>query len=257
MRSTAFERADVALGPPRPLPVLRHAAVRRRPVLRELRAAARRSRGPVSGGACPRCGTAHSAGQRYCLDCGLPLTSRRTGRRRTHGIGSADGWVWRVLFLLLLGTLGALAAVVVARGGKTETVVATRVRLAHVVRQPVQTTPLAPTLPAATAPPIAAPPTRAPRRSALTPWPEADGYTVVLESVPAADGATARRAARQALAKGLEQVGIIDSKEFASLAPGYLVVFTGVFDSAASAADHIDDARNAGFQSAYERQITR
>jgi hypothetical protein len=165
--------------------------------------------------------------------------------------------VWRVLLLLLLGTIGALAAVVVARGGKTETVVATRVRLAHVTRQPAQTTPLALTPPAATAPPIAAPPAGAPRRSALTPWPEADGYTVVLESVPATDGATARRAARTALANGLQQVGIIDSKEFSSLAPGYLVVFTGVFDSAASAADHIDDARKAGFQSAYERQITR
>ncbi len=213
----------------------------------------------MSGGACPRCGAAHSAGQRYCLDCGLPLTSRQTFVSRRRRIGSPDGWVWRVLFLLLLGTVGALAAVVFARGGKTETVVATRVRLAHVVRQPAQTTPLTPTptLPVATAPPVAAPPTGTPRRSALTPWPEADGYTVVLESVPAADGATARRAARHALAKGLQQVGIIDSKEFASLAPGYLVVFTGVFDSAASAADHIDDARNAGFQSAYERQIAR
>jgi hypothetical protein len=165
--------------------------------------------------------------------------------------------VWRVLFLLLLGTLGALAAVVVARGGKTEAIVATRVRFAHVVRQPAQTTPVTPTLPVATTPPIAAPPAGAPKRSGLTPWPEADGYTVVLESVPATDGATARLAARRALAKGLAQVGIIDSKGFASLAPGYLVVFTGVFDSAASAADHIDEARNAGFQSAYERQIAR
>jgi hypothetical protein len=214
----------------------------------------------VTGGApgsCPRCGAAHAPGQEYCLDCGAPLTSRRTLGSRTDAFGSPENWVWPVLILLVLGTLGALTAVVVARGGDTETTVATRVRLVHLVRKPAPTTTVAPTRPPATAPPIAAPSARASRRSALTAWPQADGYTVVLESVPAADATTARQAARRALAKGLSPVGIIDSKGFASLAPGYLVVFTGVYDSAASAAAHIADARRAGFQSAYERRVSR
>jgi hypothetical protein len=170
---------------------------------------------------------------------------------------SSEAWVWPALVFLILAALGALAAVVVARGGETETVVATRVRLVHVVRRPVQTTQLVPTLPIVTTASTPTPSGSTPN-SGLTAWPEADGYTVVLESVPAADGAAAaRQSARRALAKGLSQVGVIDSKEFSSLAPGYLVVFTGVFDSAASAADHIADARGAGFHSAYERQIAR
>jgi hypothetical protein len=165
--------------------------------------------------------------------------------------------VWPVLLLLVLGTLGALAAVAVARGEETETLVATRVRLVHRVPRPAPiTTAVIPTRPA-NVEPLVQPPPRARNRSGLTQWPRADGYTVVLESVPTADAATARQAARRALAKGLTHVGIIDSQRFASLAPGFLVVFTGVFDSAASAAEHIADARRAGFQSAYEREISR
>ena len=214
--------------------------------------------GPVNGrasGSCPRCGAAQTPGQRYCLDCGLPLGSGPT-LRRTRGVRSPGSWVWPVLLLLVLGTLGALAAVAVARGGKTETLVATRVRLVHLRRPAPATTAVVPTRPA-NVEPLVQPPPRARNRSALTQWPRADGYTVVLESVPTADAATARQAARRALAKGLTQVGIIDSRRFSSLAPGFLVVFTGVFDSAASAAEHIADARRAGFQSAYEREISR
>src|SRR4029078_10719350 len=97
---------------------------------------------------------------------------------------------------------------------------ATRVRFAHVVRQPAQTTPVTPTLPVATTPPLAPPPAGAPRRPGLPPWPEADGYPVVLESVPATDGATARLAARRALAKGRSRGGVIRSKGFARRAAG-------------------------------------
>jgi hypothetical protein len=174
-----------------------------------------------------------------------------------RGVRSPGSWVWPVLLLLVLGTLGALAAVAVARGDETETVVATRVRVVHLVRRPAPTTTaLVPTRPA-NVEPLVQPTVRARNRPALIQWPRADGYTVVLESVRATDAATARQAARRALAKGLTHVGIIDSRRFSSLAPGFLVVFTGVFDSAASAAGHIAEARGAGFQSAYEREISR
>lgn len=209
-----------------------------------------------ASGSCPRCGAAHTPGQRYCLDCGLPLGSGPSPPR-TRGVRSPGSWVWPVLLLLVLGTLGALAAVAIARGEETETLVATRLRLVHLVPRPAPTTTaVVPTRPA-NVEPLVQPPARARNRSALTQWPRADGYTVVLESVSATDAATARQAARRALAKGLTQVGIIDSQRFPSLAPGFLVVFTGVFDSAASAAEHVADARRAGFQSAYEREISR
>ena len=44
-------------------------------------------------------------------------------------------------------------------------------------------------------------------------------------------------------------MGILDSKDFAGLHPGYFVVFSGVYDSNAAAATHISQAETAGFTS--------
>ena len=46
---------------------------------------------------------------------------------------------------------------------------------------------------------------------------------------------------------GLHQVGILDSSRYASLQPGYLVVFTGIYGSRSDADASVSTARQAGF----------
>ena len=55
----------------------------------------------------------------------------------------------------------------------------------------------------------------------------------------------------------LNQVGVIDSSRFASLQPGYYVVFTGVYGSKADADAAVATVRQAGFAGAYSREIAR
>jgi hypothetical protein len=95
--------------------------------------------------------------------------------------------------------------------------------------------------------------------SGLAPWPAGrNGYTVVIESLPAGGGgeAEALRKARQAAAAGLPQVGVLDSGRFSSLHPGYAVVFSGIYASSSQAQAAAQAAAAKGFLSAYARQIT-
>src|SRR5581483_7648526 len=102
------------------------------------------------------------------------------------------------------------------------------------------------------------PGTSSARNAPLT-WPAAEsGWTIVLVSYPRTTGhdpalATATRAAKA----GLPQVGVLDSSLFASLQPGYDVVFTGIYASKDAADAAVATARSAGFGGAYSRQITR
>lgn len=210
-------------------------------------------------GVCSRCGTAYAAGAEYCLDCGRGLPRRTT---------SFDGLRTRyrpnpalvALVLLILAALGALVAVVVSRGGvERETFVATHLPARTVVqRRPIfGTDTVVPT----TVPPVVtttAPPTTAsPRATTLRRWSAADGYTVVLASIPRANGrSSAVQVAKRALAKGLATVGVLDTKDFSSLHPGYFVVFSGYYRSNATASAHVSQAEAAGFP-AYARRITR
>jgi hypothetical protein len=200
--------------------------------------------------ACPRCGASAHANQEYCLDCGLALRPERP--RRWTGIG--DRTLLAVV-LLVLGAFGALAAVAVGRSGSTGTIVATQVRrVAAPVRAP--SLPVIPTTTAAAVPPTL--PTTTQAASPLTAWTLADGYTVVLVTLPRADGrARAEDEAKLAIAKGLTDVGVIDSNEYSGLSPGYFVVFSGAFRTGAAADGHLAAADAAGFHSAYERHITR
>ena len=112
-----------------------------------------------------------------------------------------------------------------------------------------------PVLPVVTA---TTPAPTAPGTTTLTRWNVADGYTLVLASVPNANGrASAVQIARRALDQGLPDVGILDSTTFSGLAPGFFVVFTGIYTSNADAAARLTQARTAGFTAAYVRRITR
>jgi hypothetical protein len=76
-------------------------------------------------------------------------------------------------------------------------------------------------------------------------WPAGeDGWTIALASLPQTAGrrpAVAR--ATQARRRGLSSVGILDSSQYASLHPGYWVVFTGVFGTEAEATSALQPAR--------------
>ncbi len=80
----------------------------------------------------------------------------------------------------------------------------------------------------------------------------------MLVSYPKTTGAaSARDKAARAAKAGLADAGVLDSSNYASLQPGYLVVFTGVYASKADADAAVSTARQAGFAGAYSRQIAR
>lgn len=211
---------------------------------------------------CPRCGAELAPRQAYCVDCGAETAPANPRARRARVPGGSR--VWSLLGLLVLAAVGALVAITVSRGSDSEVLVATRYRVAH---GPARTRPVTTTTPVATTTlpdvrpvvPLTRPKANARKRtSKLTTWRAADAYTVVLASLPSVSGRTlAVATAKTALTKGLRTVGILDSKRFSSLHPGYLVVFTGTFESNAAAQRRVAEAKAAGFGSAYARQITR
>jgi hypothetical protein len=191
---------------------------------------------------CPRCGAPRDAAAAHCIECGLRLPELRGGvasfrRRWLRRIGWYPGdWVWAPLAALVLATAGAATAVVVS----------THRRISS-----------APLVATSAAPASGARVSRA-ANGHLT-WPaRRSGWTVVLSSYPepkgrAAAGATALRAARAKLV----QVGTLDSSNYASLNPGYAVVFSGIYGSSAAAQAALEHARQAGFRAAHFAQIAR
>ena len=210
-------------------------------------------------GTCPRCGASAAPDQEYCLECGLrlPFTGSRFVRRRRPWYAAPA--LWSLLALRLLAAIGTAVAVAVTNGDEEEqTLTAT----APPARAPAPTTTTAPE-PTTTAP--ATPPPGAPTTSVpSTPvqqrpidWPDQDGYTIVLESIPTSSSKQrALDTARRAIRAGLADVGVLASSNYASLQPGYYVVFAGVYDSTSQAVDELPAANDAGFQ-AYVRPVSR
>jgi hypothetical protein len=113
---------------------------------------------------------------------------------------------------------------------------------------PTVTDPTAGAIPSSAAPP--------PAGAIQSGWPASvAGFTVALASDK--NEADARHAAGQAAHRGLPSVGFLWSSEYHSLRPDYWFVFSGVYDSAAEAADHVAAARAAGFAGAYPRRVAR
>jgi ABC-type transport system substrate-binding protein len=69
--------------------------------------------------------------------------------------------------------------------------------------------------------------------TALAPWPAGtDAWSIVLTSMPKSQGyAAARAIATEAVQRGLLRVGVLDSSRYASLHPGYWIVFAGVYET--------------------------
>jgi cell division septation protein DedD len=211
---------------------------------------------------CASCGTPAEAGQEYCLRCGTRITPAR--RLSTFGyawerrLGRYPGdWVFASLLLLLVAAGSATAGIVAGRDTGAASAARTVVATSPVV--PAPPAPPAPTEPTTTA---AAPrPTPRPTPKANpgpAAWPARNGYTVVIASIPARGTglADATAKAKEALGRGISGAGVLDSGKFASLHPGYYVVFAGVYaslDQAQSAARSIASK----YPNAYARQVTR
>jgi hypothetical protein len=235
----------------------------------------RRNAIEAAEGTCPRCGTVRERDQRYCLECGLQLpavsgTLPRLRRAWMRRVGWYPGdWVWISLLTLLVAAGGAASSIVLTVQRHTDeghTFAATTASpVTDPTNVPTATTTVprnTNTLPTAPEPTTTAPTTkpkpRGPANGRLA-WPAREnGWTIVLVSYPKTNGrpsalATASKAARARL----HQVGILDSSKFASLQPGYLVVFTGIYGTKDDADAAVSTARQAGFGGAYSRQIAR
>ena len=221
----------------------------------------------AADGACPRCGSARAVDQRYCLECGLELpvvtgTLPRLRRTWIRRLGWYPGdWVWVSLVMLAVTAVGTAGAIAISKergsGGQTLTALA-NVSVVEPIAVPTATTPgNASTLP--TAPEPTTPGATSSKPNGRTVWPKNEnGWTIVLVSYPKANGRpSALDTATKAAKAGLPQVGILDSGSFASLQPGYFVVFTGIYGSRNDADAAVATTRQAGFGGAYSRQIAR
>ena len=217
---------------------------------------------------CPRCGASVQAGQEYCLECGgrLGLADRGATARASSAVASRYGWAGQWLVPALLGLLVALvgtgAAIAISGEGDEPEAISVATGGSRTVTDPAETltapeptTAAARTAPAPTRPTTTAPPPR-PRNPAAIVWPrDRRGWTIVLLSLPTSNGrAAANEQATRARQRGLRRVGVLDSSRYASLHPGYYVVFHGVFASEAEAASSLQRAR-AVFPNAYQREI--
>jgi hypothetical protein len=171
-------------------------------------------------------------------------------------------WLPIVLALLIVAALATAAAVYA--GGEEDDAAPGRTLVA--ISPPDVTTTEATTETTATAPVASVPTevtTTAPPDGAgpgsPVEWPaDEDGFTVVLSSLPVSNGRDlALQTAQRGIRGGLKEVGVLDSEDFASLHPGFFVVFAGIYPSLEAAENAVGDARDAGFSNAYAREITR
>ena len=170
---------------------------------------------------CPRCREPLAARQEYCLECGLRVVGRVGGAR-----GWGSSWTRRSAVAgaaALLAGIGAIAATGSDGGGAT-----VETAIGGFAETPKPASGEAPESP-----------------SGVAEWPVGqDGWTIALASLPQTGGrAPARARARSARAKRLTSVGVLDSSRYASLHPGYWIVFSGVYASEAEATSALEDAR--------------
>jgi hypothetical protein len=172
------------------------------------------------------------------------------------------GWVAPSLLGLVIAVVGTGAAIAISgdreESAAPETLTGGSLTVTEdraTLTAPEPTNAATTTASATTAPATTAPPPR-PRNPAAVTWPRGQrGWTIVLLSLPQANGRAAAAAkAAEARRGGLRRVGILDSSRYASLHPDYYVVFTGVFETEVEAASALQRAK-AVFPGAYQREI--
>ena len=211
------------------------------------------------GRRCPRCGAAMTDEQEWCLNCGAAVGTR---------IVPAPGWRVPIIVTALLGIVGAIAIAIAIiqladdTGQVTENgqVTPTPTAVAPTPTPGAEVTPT-PTIPEASGQstpeptPSATPSTTPEPTPSSTPdssggaigeWPSGQsGWTVVLASK--SSESAARDSAESFQADGIPDVGLLNSDDYASLNPGYWVVFSGQYDSQSEASAALDgvDAKDA------------
>jgi hypothetical protein len=179
---------------------------------------------------CPRCSEPLAVGQEYCVVCGARL-------REPHR-ASASGWALRALAAGVVAAIGAAAAIAVTGDDTRGATVVTAIGgFATTSQRQGSDAPVGP--------------------SGVADWPtDEDGWTIALASIPQTSGrAPAVTRARAARARGLPQVGVLDSSRYASLHPGYWIVFTGVYSSEAEATSALEEARGASRTAVVRRVV--
>ena len=170
------------------------------------------------------------------------------------------GWIVPALLGLLIAVVGTGAAIAISDDGESPPQCPTATGGSRSAPETTSTlTAPEPTDPGADAPrrpPRHRPGRRRRARPATLAWPrDRRGWTIVLLSLPQSSGRAAADArAAEARRNGVPDVGMLNSSRFASLHPGYYVVFSGVFDSQAEATSALPRARSA-FPLAYQREI--
>jgi predicted nucleic acid-binding Zn ribbon protein len=223
---------------------------------------------------CPRCGSAMSPDQEWCLACGAAASTE---------VAEPRGWRVPIVLsgaLALLAAIGIVLAIVALSGGSEKLATATPTPAPSVAAPPATTTP-APTAsvtvsPAPTETPTATGSSTPDPNSTATPtpstspegtptptptpdtgtgtfsaWPGGSGWTVIIES--AKTQSKADSVATDAQSKG-HTVGVLHSDDYSSLNPGYYVVFTEKYGSQSAAQKGLD-AIKSDFPDAYVRQV--
>ena len=216
---------------------------------------------PQPSGMCPLCGADTAPGQEYCLECGERLVAPPvlTGEAVAQVLPFTRAtWFWPAVVGFLIAGIAAgvtLFSGVLHKKPKVQVATPQFLTVSTPTRTVVKTAPAA-TSPSSTAP---AQTTKA-KPATLIEWPatKSSAYTVVLVSLPSTGGRSAALAqAHKALASGLQQVGVLDSGRFATLHPGYFVVFSGIFSGSSDAGSALSQAHANGFSAAYVRQVSR
>jgi hypothetical protein len=218
---------------------------------------------PQPSGMCPLCGADTAPGQEYCLECGERLVAPPvlTGEAVAQVLPFTRAtWFWPAVVGFLIAGIAAgvtLFSGVLHKKPKVQVATPQFLTVSTPTRTVVKTAPAA-TTPASTG--TAPAQTTKAKPATLIDWPatKSSAYTVVLVSLPSSGGRPAAlKQAHKALDSGLQQVGVLDSGTFATLHPGYFVVFSGIFSSAPDASSALSQAHANGFSAAYVRQVSR
>jgi SPOR domain len=84
----------------------------------------------------------------------------------------------------------------------------------------------------------------------------AGDYIVVLASVPVGDGRDlATRVAARARARGVDDVGVVDSSNYSTLRTGFYAVYSGPYPTLDRLLSTLEQVRGKGYPSAYSRRL--
>jgi septal ring-binding cell division protein DamX len=190
---------------------------------------------------CPRCDARLSTEQEWCLECGAAVGTR---------VAEPRGWrapLAIVGVLLALALIAVVLAIVeLSRDAEGVQEVAVTATPTPAVTPSPSPTPGAEggATPSPVPTPSATPPPKGGAASpGLTEWPEGKtGWTVVVNSSGTQEDA--ERLAGELAAKGVPDVGVLDSDDFESLGPDSFVIFSGTYDSEAEAQEALAKVRD-------------